>query len=306
MANAFLTPDVIAPVAMATLYEKTAMLPLVWKDLTQVFSTQKIGSTVNIKRPTTFEARKFNRTVGIQPQEVNESTIPVVLDTIWDVSVPVTTEEMTLDVMDFNTQIALPAMEAISQAIDQQLMSLRNDVTQVAGLTAPYLWNKPEVLIDAGRQLNVNKVPVTGRSALIGANTYAEWLNSDLLKRHDGQGDNSSQALREGSIGDRLFGFDAYWSNNVEPADDAPAVGAPTTEVGLAFHESAFAFASAPLALPNGAQAATISYKGLSIRVVYGYDQKYKQEVVSFDTLCGVKTLDPTRAVKLKGPNRAA
>ena len=63
--------------------------------------------------------------------------------------------------------------------------------------------------------------------------------------------------------------------------------------------------ASAPLAVSPGSNAAVVTYRGISIRVAYDYDIKYKQTVVSLDTLYGVKTLDASRAVLIKGANKA-
>ena len=48
------------------------------------------------------------------------------------------------------------------------------------------------------------------------------------------------------------------------------------------------------------------SYRGLSVRVAYGWDIKYKRSVVSVDFLYGVKLLDAKRAVLLKGANKTA
>lgn len=68
----------------------------------------------------------------------------------------------------------------------------------------------------------------------------------------------------------------------------------------LAFHKNAFALVTAPLAAPiGGAKAAVVSYKGLSCRVVYGYDQLYKKNNISVDFLCGVKLLDQNLAARL-------
>jgi hypothetical protein len=71
----------------------------------------------------------------------------------------------------------------------------------------------------------------------------------------------------------------------------------------LGFHRTAFAFVSRPLALPMGAngQSAIVNYGGLGLRVVYGYDMSTKKDTVSVDLLCGVKTLDAARAVRLLG-----
>lgn len=304
MVNTFLTPSAIARQALASLYETTHMLPLVYTDVTTAFSTQKIGDTVNVRKPATFVAKRFNRATGIEPQDATEGSVPVKLDTISDVSFVVTSEQLTMNIVDFDEQLLTPAMEAIVQDVDRAILSLRKDITQVAGMTAPYTWDKPEVLIEAGRLLNINNVPVSDRAAVIGPSAHAQWLNADLLKRYDASG--STEALRNASVGRNLFGFDAYWTQNVGQPAANPAVGAPTTEQGLAFHKSALAFASAPLEIAPGSNAAVVNYKGVSLRVAYDYDIKYKQTVVSVDTLFGVKTLDAKRAVLLQGPNKTA
>lgn len=301
MVNTFLTPQAIARQALASLYETTHMLPLVYTDVTAAFSTAKVGDTVNVRKPATFVAKRFNRATGIEPQDAVESSVPVKLDTISDVSFVVTSEQLTMNITDFDEQLLTPAMEAIVQDVDMAILSLRNDITQVAGITAP-TWDKPEVLIEAGRLLNIQKVPTSNRAAVVGPTTHAKWLDNEILKRYDQSG--STEALRNASIGRNLFGFDAYWTQNVgQPG--APAAGQPTTEQGLAFHQTAFAFASAPLEVAPGSNAAVVNYKGIALRVAYDYDIKYKQTVVSVDTLFGVKTLDANRAVLLQGPNGA-
>ena len=70
----------------------------------------------------------------------------------------------------------------------------------------------------------------------------------------------------------------------------------------LAFHRTAFAFVSRPLALPmGGVQAEVVNYKGLGLRAVYDYDSSTKKNVVSIDILFGIKTLDAQRAVRVLG-----
>lgn len=302
MPNAFLTPDVIARQALATLYETTVMLPLVYRDISNDFAADTVGDTINIKKPAVFEGKEFNPATGIEIQSANEGSIPVVLDTIGDVSFEVTSKELTLDIADFDEQLLTPALEAISQLIDRKILSLRNDVTQEAGVTpAGFEWNKPEALIEAGRQLDIKNVPESLRRAVIGPTTKAHWLNSDIVKHADKSG--STEALRRGSVGNDLFGFDVYRTQNVGQPAATPAAGQPTTEVGVAFHPNAFCFASAALTIPPGANAQVVSYKGLSIRIAMDYDIKFKKAVISLDTLFGVKTIDPNRAVLLKGPD---
>lgn len=72
----------------------------------------------------------------------------------------------------------------------------------------------------------------------------------------------------------------------------------------LGFHQSAFAFVTRPLELPMGVgagQAEIVNYGGLGLRLVADYDSSAKKDIISIDLLCGVKTLDPLRAVRLLG-----
>lgn len=303
MANAFVTPDAIARQALASLYETTVMFPLVYRDLTADFRASKIGDTINVRKPAVFEARAFDRATGITLQDATETKVPVVLDQFYSVDFAVTSEDFALELNDLDEQLITPAMIALAQQIDVSILSLRDDVTQVVGDgTSTHTWDEPEVLIDAGAVLSKAKVPTTGRIAVIGVDTNAAWLATDTLKPANTSG--STEALREARIGARLFGFDPYWTQNVTPAADTPAAGEPTTEVGVAFHESAFAFASAPLTVPPGANGSVRSYRGLSLRVTWAYDQKYKETIFSVDALWGVKALDPNRAVLIKGPDQ--
>lgn len=303
MSNTLLTPDLIAKQALATLYESLVMVPLVYTDLSTEFTAQKAGNTINVRKPAVFTANEFDRTEGIKLQDATETSIAVSLDHIADVSFAVTTEELTLDIVDFDSQLLSPAMVAIAQKIDRAILSLRNDITNEAGVDSQvgFEWNRPEVLIEAGRQLDIANVPTDGRNAVTGPTTKAQWLNSDMLKFANRS--NSTDALRKASIGEDLFGFDAYQTQNV--GQPTAGAGLPSTEVGVAFHETAFCFASAPLEIAPGSFASSQSYKGLTIRVAYQYDITKKQTIVSLDTLYGIKTLDKNRAVLLKGDDNA-
>lgn len=305
MANVFLTPDVIAQQSLATLYETTVMLPLVYRDVDSEFAAKKIGNTVDIRKPAVFTGKVFDRANGIELQDATEDSIPVKLTTIADVSFAVTSEDLTMEIDRFDEQLLSPAMEAIAQQIDRAILALRSDITQEVGVTpASRTWDKPESLIEAGKVLNLKSVPLTERRAVVGPSMYAEWLDTDLLKQANTSG--TTDALRNANIGDNLFGFNTFWTQNVEPAKSAPATGDPTTEVGVGFHRTAFCIATAPLEIAPGSNASVMSYRGISIRVAYAYDITKKQTVVSLDTLFGVKTLDANRAVLIKGADKAA
>lgn len=72
-------------------------------------------------------------------------------------------------------------------------------------------------------------------------------------------------------------------------------------EANLVFHKEAFAFATRPLITPAGVESYTINHNGISLRVVRGYDQKYKKDLLSMDILYGYKTIRPELAVRYLG-----
>ena len=89
-----------------------------------------------------------------------------------------------------------------------------------------------------------------------------------------------------------------------------PNVTAATTDTvsvigdhaaNLVFHPDAFAFITRPLQAPAGVESYVTSYNGISLRVVRGYDMKYKREMLSMDVLYAFKTIYPELAVRYLG-----
>jgi hypothetical protein len=303
MPNTLLTPTAIAQQALATLYEATVMANLVHRDYEPEFA-RKIGDAVTIRKPAVFTANEYVRASGITVQDVTETSVNLTLNHMADVSFAVTAEDLTLRIEDFDEQLLTPAMEAIAQKIDRDLLALRDDIVAevgdvaAAGPPATYLWSDPKVLIEAGKVLDIAKVPSTERRVVTGPTTAAEWVADPMFHEADKRG--STEGLLEASLGRRVFGFDPYMTQNI--AVPAPGPGISTTEVGLAFHRTALALAFRPLALPKGnVNAAIANYKGFGLRVIYGYDMDKKQDVVSIDCLYGTKVLDANRAVLIKG-----
>jgi hypothetical protein len=292
MANTLLTPSVIAKAALGTLYSTCVMAQLVHRDYESEF-VPKVGTTVTIRKPTTFTAQEFTSTIDVQ--NATETSVPIVLNHHRDVSFQVTTADLTLKVIDFAAQFMNPAMEAMAQVIDQDVLTLRNDVVQEVGTkgattsgvdgTNEWDWDNPRVTIDADRVLNARKVPPSQRSVVVGPTTKARWLGDDLMSKANERGD--TDGLRDASLGNKVYGFTPYMTQNITGTD----------EQSIAFHKTAFALVMRPLELPPGAsEAATATYKGFSVRVVKDYNILTKVSVISIDALYGVKCLAPERA----------
>ncbi|WDZ91149.1 P22 phage major capsid protein family protein [Nocardiopsis sp. HUAS JQ3] len=274
----------IAREALATLYEQCHMLGLVHRDYSGDF-TGNSGDTITIRKPATFTVNEFDRSTGIVLQDATEGSTSVTLDTIPDVSFAVTAEDWSLKISDFSEQFLAPAMEAVSQWFDRKILALRTDVTQTT--TYDPTAAKPSLaMIQAGKILNDRKVPLTQRYGVWDTAATATFQADPLFHDASMTGDDGT-ALREASFG-RKHGLDNYMSQNVADGNS------------LVFHRSAFAAVTRTLPLPRGigqGMGSIVNYKGLGLRVIYGYDQSKKQDVVSIDTLAGFKTLDAARAL---------
>ena len=283
MPNTILTPSIIAKEALMVLRNNAVMANLVHRDYSKEF-VSGVGDTITIRKPAKFEAKEFANNIEIQ--DATENGVEVKMDKHIDVSFAVTAKQMALDINDFSEQFIVPAMQAFADKIDKYLISLEADITNrvphAEGVFAP------NDIISARKFLTDNAVPTTNRNLVVGSQADADLLTSDLFISAEKVGDNGT-ALKEASLG-RKFGFDIYTDQNIEKTAEGYVPS-------IAFHKNAFALVTRNLAIPNGAsKAAIVNYDGFGLRVVYDYDVQTKQDIVSIDMLCGVKTLDAALA----------
>lgn len=299
MSNTFITPTVIARTALAVLYNRTVFAQRVWRDFDPDFNGKQ-GASVTIRTPATLTASSFVRGTGIQTQAVTEGSDTLTLDTIADVSVEITSEDLLLSIEDFSAQIAAPAMEAIVQKIDGELAEKLVDAAETSGGggTATWTSSTPSTVFTgetgAVAKLGRAKFPETDRTAVFSPEAAGVALGQALFVEADKSG--STDGLREASIG-RVFGFENYMSQALGYGS-----GDKGQADGIAFHRWAVALATRSLPIPDGVapnQAAIEGYKGFGLRVVKDYDIDKKQDICSFDFLYGLKTLRKEGAVQL-------
>lgn len=208
MANTFLTVNEIAKESVMRLNNNLVMAGLVHRDFSSEFADK--GDTIQVKKPATFVAKDF--TDAIEVQNIEEDSALVKLDKIADVSVEVTSKQLSLNIRDFGEQIVQPAMEALAQKIDTDIMGLYADIPYTFGAAG----STPDALDDiagVGKVLNTNKAPVVGRGLVLDPEAQAALIVLDAIAGADKSG--STQALREASMG-RILGFDTFMSQNVQ------------------------------------------------------------------------------------------
>lgn len=240
------------------------------------------GDTVNVRKPATFTANEFNRTTRtLTIQDIVESSVPVKLDKVWDVSVRLTAEQVSLDLTNFGQQVTNSAVIALAEKAESLCVALLDG----AGATGVAIEKASPLdgIYGAVAALNAQKVPMGNRNLVVGTTVAALLKTTDNLLRVDASG--SSDALRNAEIG-RLAGCTVY---------ESPYVGA---NKGFLFADDAAVFVSRGLETMGG-NASTSTFEGVALRTAIDYDIQSKSTVASFDTLTGAAVLDKNRMVEL-------
>ncbi|MEH3055537.1 MAG: hypothetical protein PGN13_16290 [Patulibacter minatonensis] len=284
MANTIITPSVIAKRAQAILWQSTILAQMVDRDFEAEFGGKQ-GDTITVRTKPKFEVKEFDPANGTVVQDITEGSFPLKLDKHLDITFAVSSKDMTLSVDDFSERFLQSALEAYAQDLDQRVAEVLATTARGAGGggVATVTGGKPRTVLGrAATVIGRANFPTNERYAVF-SHEGAEVMGSDdVIERADASG--STNALREASLG-RLKGFDTYTSGafGYGPGNRGKADG-------VAFHRSAVMLATRTLEKPldTGQRCEVVNYKGFGLRVVYGYDMKFKSNIVSIDMLAGV------------------
>ncbi len=161
--NTLLTPQVIANEALMVLESMLTIANLVHRDYSKEFVN--VGDTITVKKPAKFVAKNFTGTTS--SQDITEGSVDVKMDRFRDITVKVTSKEMTLDIKNFSEQVVTPALSAIAQAIDIDLLAVG---IEKAAKTATV--SGTPVLADiagVGKALDMSKAPKQNRRLILPA-----------------------------------------------------------------------------------------------------------------------------------------
>lgn len=224
MANTLLTPSVIAKEALMVLENNLVMADLVHTDYSNEFV--KVGDTITVRKPATLQAKNFGAGLysgKISTQDVTEGSVTVKLDRFRDVSVKLTAKDLTLKIQDFSEQIIKPAMRAIAQAIDEDLIAYG---VEHAGSTVSATASPTNLADIAGiaKQLDLNKVPQTERNLVLHPTHKYKYALTDNLSKVSYAG--SNETLRDALLG-KVYSLDTYMDQNA-PDTTASSAGTAT------------------------------------------------------------------------------
>ena len=205
MANTFLTPKIIANEALMVLESQLTMANLVHRDYSQEFV--KVGDTITVRKPAKFVAKNFVGTT--HGQDITEGSVDVKMDRFRDVTVNVTSKELTLNIKDFSAQVVTPALSAIAQAIDMDLLAVG---VENAGKTATVSSTpKLDDIAGVGKALDMSKAPLQNRRLVLPAEIRYKYNTLDNFAKQCYAGD--SRALRDAEIG-KVYTCETFASEN--------------------------------------------------------------------------------------------
>lgn len=285
MANAFLKPEVIAATSVGMLERELVLANLVWTSHGLDFTGAK-NDTVSLRIPARTTAREYawrnDRSSDIVLDNLSEDSVSVTLNKDIYSAVPVTDEELSLDITDFGSQVLDPQVRAVATYLDTQVAALIEGASYVGepiytGDVAADEKAPLKAITRARKVLNNNEVDAGGRILLVGADFEEALLNSGALTDVSQSG--SDGALRDATVG-RLRGFTVVTSNAISP------------ENAYAFVPSAFLLATRAPAIPAGATfGAGAAHAGYAMRWIRDYDASKLRDRSVVNTYAGLKVM---------------
>lgn len=231
------------------------MANLVHRDYSKEFV--KVGDTITVRKPAKFVAKNF---IGeVEEQDISEGSVPVVMDRYRDVTVNVTSKEMTLDIKDFSEQVITPALSAIAQAVDIDLLTvgIEKAGSKVAVSNTPTIVDVANV----AKALDKKKAPRdSNRNLVLAVDTLYKYNTLDNFAKVCYKGD--SEALKEAEIG-KVYTMNTFMSQNTP--ENASATPGTATAYKVTCTKGATQFTV------SGGTAATGTIKAGDKLIVNGY-----------------------------------
>jgi hypothetical protein len=255
------------------------------------------GDTVNVPIPPTLVANNIAEGGTVNPQNPDLGNAQIVLNTHVEATFQIPDVTKVLTVPDLLRVYMQPAVIAIAERIESDLL----------GLYASFTANAPvgtagtpitEAVIDAAEtQLFAAMVPSTQpKYLLVDANTYSQMRQIPRFSEFQTAGEGGLRALIDGTFG-KIKDFFVFRSQFI-----AKTGSAPLTTHNLAFVRDAVGLVIRRLPQPLPGTGAIAEYADLGnfgMRVIMSYRPDTLSQQFTVDVLYGVAALRNTFAVQV-------
>jgi hypothetical protein len=224
MANSFNTMQTISDMTLPLLMDNIAFMPLITLGkYDSTFTKKKAGDAIQVTRPARVTAIDGTADISSSYADFAETSVTITLDKIATVARKWTSKEQTLNMDDLQRLVVQPAVNALAEQVNADLLDLYKKVPYFYGVSG----TTPDELADiaqARKILQDNRAPRDGRAFVMDNTAEAEFLVLDSLVEVDKSGTNS--ALRDAALG-RVMGMMLVADNQV-PTHTAGAYTALT------------------------------------------------------------------------------
>ncbi|MBZ2184782.1 MAG: hypothetical protein K7J46_08710 [Bryobacter sp.] len=293
LANAIV--KLVAADALPALMGNLVMGNLVNRDFEPTLA--KAGDTVNVPVPPTLIANNLARGGAVVTQNPNLGNAQIVLNTHAEATFQIPDVTKVLAVPDLLKLYMEPAIVALAERVETDLLALANTFTANTPLGAAATPLTEQVVDDAETALFNAKVPASAQKYLVvDASGYSALRQNPRFSEYSRAGEAGLKAIIEGSIG-RLKDFYVFRSQFVRKS------GSPLTTFNLAFAKNAIGLAVRRLPQPLPGTGAVAEYAELGnfgVRVVMSYQPDTLSQQFTVDCLYGCAILRNNHGVQVR------
>lgn len=285
LANAIV--KLVAADALPALVGNLVMGNLVNRDFEPTLA--QAGETVNIPVPPTLTANNLAEGGTVQTQNPNLGSAQIVLDTHAEATFQIPDVTKVLAVPDLLNLYMQPAMAAIAEKIETDLLALASSFTANTPVGTAGTAITEAVVDSAETALFEAKVPASEPKYLVvDSATYSQLRQITRFSEYTSAGEAGLRALVDGTVG-KIKDFFVFRSQFVSKTGSAPV-----TTHNLAFSKSALGLVMRRLPQPLAGTGAVATYAELGnfgMRVVMTYEPNTLAQQFTVDVLYGAAVI---------------
>ncbi len=293
VANAIV--KLVAADALPVLVGNLVMGNLVDRDYEP--SLAHAGDTINVPIPPVMQANNILEGGTVQTQNPNLGNAQIVLNTHAEATFQIPDVTKVLAVPDLLRIYMQPAVAAIAQKVESDLLNLYAGFTANVPVGSPGTAITESVIDAAETALFLAKVPPSAEKYMVvDAATYSAWRQIPRFSEFQTAGDAGLKALIDGTVG-KIKDFFVFRSQFI------PYTGSsPVTTHNLAFSRDAIGLVIRRLPQPLPGTGAIAEYAELGnfgMRVVMSYHPDTLAQQFTVDILYGCGILRNTSGVQV-------
>ena len=293
VANAIV--KLVAADALPALVSNLVMGNLVNRDFEPTLA--QAGDTVNIPVPPSMVANNIIEGGTVQAQNPSLGNAQIVLNTHAEATFQIPDVTKVLAVPDLLQVYMQPAMVAIAERIETDLLSLYPSFTANAPVGTAGTAVTEEIIDAAETALFMGKIPMgEPKYLVVDANTYSQLRQIPRFSEYNSVGDAGLRAVVDGTVG-RIKDFFVFRSQLVVHSGNAPA-----TTHNLAFAKNAIGLVIRRLPQPLAGTGAVSHYAELGnfgMRVTMSYQPNTLAQQFTVDVLYGCAVIRNAAGVQV-------